>query len=66
MAKEELTVKVAEIDSIQIHNMNFTKASQDEVLQEFASNSTGSNHQNARLHELAGLNRNVPVKGLPL
>jgi len=47
VAEEELTVEVAEIDSVQIHDMNLSKACQDEVLQKLASNPASADHQNA-------------------
>lgn len=42
MSKEELTVEVAEIDGVQIDDVDLAKASEDEVLEEFAADATGA------------------------
>jgi hypothetical protein len=50
MTKEELAVEVAEVYGIQINDMNLSEASQDEVLQKFTSDATGSNHEDFGLN----------------
>jgi hypothetical protein len=40
MSKEELSVQVAEIDCIEIHDMNLSEASKNQILEQFAANST--------------------------
>lgn len=49
LTEEELTVEVAEVDSVQINNVDLTEASEDKILQKLAANSSGADHQNARL-----------------
>jgi len=55
MSKEELSVQVAEIDCIEIHDMNLSEASKNQILEQFAANSTSSNHQDPSLHNLVSL-----------
>lgn len=60
ITKEELPVEVAEINGVQVDNVDFAEANKDEVLQELTANSSSTDHQNARLmdysvsHVLAG------------
>lgn len=49
LTKEKLPVEVAEIDGIQINNMDLAEAGEDEILQKLAANSSRADHQNARL-----------------
>lgn len=44
MAEEELAIQVAEVYGIEIDNVDFSKAGEDEVLQQFAADATGANH----------------------
>jgi hypothetical protein len=44
VTKEELAIEVAEINGIQVDDMNFTKPGQDEVLQQLAAD-TACAHQ---------------------
>jgi hypothetical protein len=49
VSEEELSVQVTEIDGIEVHDVDFAKASKHEVFQQFASNSSCANHQNSCL-----------------
>ena len=49
MSEKELTVQVAKIDRIQIDNVNFAEAGENEVLEELTPNTPSTNHQNAGL-----------------
>ena len=49
LTKEKLTVEVAEVDSVQINDVNFAEAGKDEILQELTANSASADHQNTRL-----------------
>ena len=49
MTKEELTIEVAEVDCVQIDNVDLPEAGEDKILQKFAANASGAHHQNARL-----------------
>lgn len=47
MAKEELTIEVAEIDCVQIDDVDLAEASENEVLEEFTANSACTDHQDS-------------------
>lgn len=47
IAKQELSVEVAEIDRVQVGNVDFAEAGQDEVLEQFASDAASAHHENA-------------------
>jgi hypothetical protein len=49
LAEEELPVEIAEVNGIEVDNMNFSEAGKDEVLEQFASDAAGADHQHARL-----------------
>jgi hypothetical protein len=49
MPKEELSVEVTEVDSIEIDDVNFAESCEDEVLEEFAANTSSAYHQYLRL-----------------
>lgn len=49
MSEEELTVEIAEIDCVEIDDVNFTKARQGKVLEQFAANAAGADEKDARL-----------------
>ena len=49
MSEQELAIQIAEIDRIQIYDMNFSKACEGEVLQQFTANSACANEKNTRL-----------------
>ena len=52
MSEEELAIEVAKIDCIQVYDMNFAKACQDQVLEQLTSYTTGADHQNTRLRKV--------------
>lgn len=49
LSEEKLAVEIAEVDSVEVHNMDFPEPSKDEVLEEFAANAASANHENAGL-----------------
>ena len=49
VTKEELTIEVAKVDGVQIDNVDLAEAGENKVLQELATNSSGTDHQNAGL-----------------
>ena len=56
MAKKKLSIEIAEIDCIEIDDVNLTEAGEDEILQKLTSDSTSANQEDSRLreHELQG------------
>lgn len=49
LAEEELSVQIRKIDCIEVDNVDFAKAGQDQVLQKFAADSSSTNHKHAGL-----------------
>lgn len=49
MTKEELSVKIAEVDGVEIDNVDLAEAGEDKVLQKFTANSSGADHQDPGL-----------------
>ena len=49
MAEKELAIKIAEIDGVEINDVNLTETSEDKIFEQFTANSPGSNHQYTRL-----------------
>lgn len=49
VSEEELSVQVAEIDSVEVDDMNLAKATEKEVLKKLATNASSSNHEHLRL-----------------
>lgn len=49
LTKEKLTVEVAEVDSVQINDVNFAEAGKDKILQKLTANTASADHQNTRL-----------------
>jgi hypothetical protein len=47
--EEKLSIEIAEVDRIQVHDVDFTEAGQDEVLEEFASDAASADHENLGL-----------------
>lgn len=52
VAEEELAIQVAQINGIQIHDVDFAETVEDEVLEQLAANATSANHQDARLQKV--------------
>jgi hypothetical protein len=53
VAKQELPIEVAQINGVQIDNMDLAKAREHKILQQFASDTASAHHQHARLYSLA-------------
>lgn len=49
MAEEELAIEVAQVDCVEIDNVDFAKPSKGEVLEEFAADAAGAYKQHTRL-----------------
>ena len=49
MSEQELAVQVAQVDGVEIDNVGFTEASEDEVLQKLTADTASTNHQDSRL-----------------
>lgn len=49
VSEEELTVEIAQVDGVQVDNVDLAVTGEHEVLEEFASDATSSDHQHARL-----------------
>ena len=52
VAKKKLSIEVAEVDGVQINNVDLAEAGENKVLQELATNSSGTDHQNAGLNDV--------------
>jgi len=50
VAEEELAIEVAKVYGVEIDNVYFAKAGEDEVLEEFAANASSADHKHTRLH----------------
>ena len=49
VTEEKLSIQIAEVDSIQIDDVNFAEAGEDKVLQKLAANPPSADHQDATL-----------------
>ena len=49
VTEKELAIEVAEVNGVQVDNVNLTKAGEDKILQELTADAASANHQNARL-----------------
>lgn len=47
VAEKKLTIQIADVNGVKIDNVNFAKASKDEVFQQFTANTACANHQDA-------------------
>lgn len=45
MPKQELSIEVTEVNCIEVDDVDFTKAGQEKIFEEFASNTTSSYQQ---------------------
>ena len=52
-AEQELPVEVAQVDRIQVHQVDLAETGEDETFQEFATDASGANHQDSRLRRMA-------------
>lgn len=52
VSEEELPIEIAKIDCIEVDDMDLSEACENEVLEKFASNPSGANHQDSSLHLL--------------
>jgi hypothetical protein len=49
VAEQELPVQIAQINRVQVDNVNLSKASEHKILEQFAADATSSHHQYAGL-----------------
>lgn len=49
VAEQELAVEVAEVDGVEVDDVDLAKAGEDQVLEELAADAPSSDHQDARL-----------------
>jgi hypothetical protein len=49
VSEKKLSVQVGKIDGIEIDNVDFAKASENEILEQLATNSTGTDHEHTSL-----------------
>ena len=51
MAEKKLSIQIAEINRIEVDDVNLTEAGEDEVFQKLTSNSTSANQKYSGLQE---------------
>jgi hypothetical protein len=49
IAEQKLPVQVAEVDRVQVYNVNLAKAREHKILEQFAADAASAHHQYARL-----------------
>lgn len=49
VAEQELAVEVAQVDCVEVDDVDFTESSEDEVLEQLTANAASSYHEHARL-----------------
>jgi hypothetical protein len=49
VAEQELAVQVAEVDGVEVHNVDVAEADEDEVLEQLAADAARAHHEHARL-----------------
>lgn len=47
--EKELAIEVAEVNCVEIDDMDFAKAGEDKVLEQFAADSASTDHEHPRL-----------------
>jgi len=47
VAEQELAVEVAQVDGVEVDDVDFAKAGENEVLEQLAANATSSYHEHA-------------------
>lgn len=48
-SEEELAIEIAEVNRVEVDNVDLTEAGQDEVFEQFAADTAGTNHEHTRL-----------------
>jgi len=49
IAEQELAIEVAEVDCVQVYDVDLAEASENEVFEKLAADATSSDHQHSRL-----------------
>jgi hypothetical protein len=49
VAEEELAIEIAQINRVEVDDVDLAEAGQDEVLEQLAADAAGAYHQHARL-----------------
>lgn len=55
LSKEKLPVEVAEVYGVEIYNVDFAEAGEDEVLEQFTADAAGAYHEDASLTTCASV-----------
>ena len=63
MTEEKLAIQVREVDCVKIDNVNLPKPSQDEVLEQLATNAASSNQENTGLQALISFVSKASARG---
>jgi hypothetical protein len=51
VTEKKLSVQVRKIDGIEVYNVYFAKADEDEILEQLATNSASTNHEHTSLRD---------------
>jgi hypothetical protein len=51
VSEKKLSVQIAEVDCVEVDNMNFGETAEDDVLEQFATNASGADHEHFGLSE---------------
>lgn len=51
MAKEKLTIQVAEVNRVEVHNMDFAEAGEEKVLEQLAADTSRADQEDAGLEK---------------
>ena len=51
LTEKELAVEVAKVDGVKVNDVDLAEAYENEIFQKLAANSSGADHQNARLRD---------------
>ena len=49
MSEKELSVEIAQVNGIEVNEMDFHEPAENEILEQFATNSSSTNHQDPSL-----------------
>lgn len=53
LAEEELPIQIAEVNCVEVNDLNFSKAGKNKILEQLASDSSCADEQYARLFSLS-------------
>lgn len=58
VSEEELPIEIAQVDGIEVNDVDFAEAGEDKVLEKFASDPSSTYHENASLWGAISIPRN--------